>query len=62
MKCKNNLNPYVYSTISALIGTAVYIITKYLLVKQFDIIPTILIVIALWFGNFIAYRISRKKK
>jgi hypothetical protein len=62
MKCTKKIkNLYLYSTVSALIGTAVYVLVKYLLIKQFDWITTAVIAVFLWFGNFLSYKYLNRK-
>ena len=55
-------NPFVYSTISSLAGTGVYALVKYLLINQFDILTTSIIFVVFWIGNFISYKLMRRKR
>jgi hypothetical protein len=55
-------NPFFYATIGSLIGTATYILIKYLLITQFDWITTIIIFAVLWIGNFVSYKIMKRRK
>jgi len=55
-------NPFIYATIASLIGTVVYVLVKYLLINQFDILSTAIILVVFWIGNFVSYKLMRRKR
>jgi hypothetical protein len=58
---KSLQNPYIYATVSAIVGAITYLILKYFLLKQFDILSTVLIGIFLFIGAFIGQKYLANK-
>jgi len=57
---ENTGNHYALATVSALIGTGVYVLIISLLGK-FRLLPTIIIAIVLWIGNFLKWKYRKRK-
>ncbi|VVB83849.1 Uncharacterised protein [uncultured archaeon] len=53
---------YVYSVVSSLIGTLVFILVRYLLAKNFDLATTLAVAAFLLIGNFLSYKFLMKRK
>ncbi len=49
-------NLYLFSSISTLIGVAVYVLATYLLSGKLDALPIVIIAIVLWLGTFLSYK------